>query len=374
MNKEKILIVEDELIIAKDLESQLTQIGYDVPGIASTGDEAINKADEVNPDLILMDIVLPGDIDGIEAARQIRLKSDIPVIYLSAYTDIMLSERAKDTGAFGYLSKPVSPYDLRNTIKMALYKHQTEKALKKSEERYRLLFNNLVNPIIIYDLNGGILLINNAAAKNLGRPPEDLRGKSIYDLIPETRDIDAERIREIVKSDQGIGNTETHIKLPSGEEKWFLSNYQPVRDENGRIYAVQVISYDITERKNAEVRLRNAANEWEATFNSISDMVSIHDKDFNLVRVNRAFSDMLKKKRSDLIGKKCHQVLHGTDEPWPDCPHVQTMKNKKPFVEEFFEPALGVYLQVSTSPIFDEKGEVVGSVHIAKDISALKKK
>lgn len=374
MNSEKILVVEDELIIAKDLQSQLIHMGYDVPEIASTGNDAVAKALETSPSLILMDIVLPGDIDGIEAARQIRLKRDIPVIYLSAYTDKMLSERAKDTEAFGYLSKPVSTYDLGNTIKMALYKHQSEKALRESEKKYRLLVNNLINPITVFDLRGNILLINRASAQNLGCSPEDLQGKSIYEIIPEVKDIFTEKIHEIMKSERGIDNAETYIKLPSGEKRWFLSNLQPVKDENGQIHAVQVISYDITERKHAEVRLRNAANDWEATFNSISDMVSIHDKDFNLIIVNKAFTDMFGKKRKDLIGKKCHAVLHGTDEPWPNCPHVQTMKNKKPFVEEFFEPALGVYLQVSTSPIFDENGEVIASVHIAKDISGRKKK
>ena len=373
MEKATILVVEDEAITAMNLQLQLQHMGYDVPDTVAKGEDAIDKAREIRPDLLLMDIALAGQIDGIEAARQIRLTNDIPVIYLSAYTDNMLSERAKDTEPFGYLSKPITDSDLFNTIEMALYKHSVEKVLKKSEEKYRLLFNNLINPITVYDLNGNILVINIAGAKNLGRSPEELQEKSLYEIIPEAKDIIVRRIHKVVKSKQGIDNIEDLIKLPSGEERWFLSNHQPLKDDSGKIYAVQVISYDITERKMAEEKTIKVAKEWEATFDSISDMVSIHDKDFNLVRVNKAFCNLLKKKREEIIGKKCYEVLHERNEPWPECPHKQTMKVKEPFTEEFFEPKLGIYLQVSTSPIFDENREIIGTVHIAKDITDRKK-
>ncbi len=112
---------------------------------------------------------------------------------------------------------------------------------------------------------------------------------------------------------------------------------------------------------------------WEATFNSITELISIHDKDFNIVRVNNAFSDALKKKSDELIGKKCYEVIHGTKEPWPQCPHKRTLEIEEPCTEEFFEPTLESYLQVSTSPIFDENGEIIGTVHIAKDITERKK-
>ncbi|MBI5098308.1 MAG: PAS domain S-box protein [Nitrospirae bacterium] len=119
--------------------------------------------------------------------------------------------------------------------------------------------------------------------------------------------------------------------------------------------------------------MRKTSNEWETAFNSISELISIHDKDFNIVRVNNAFSDVLKKKRSELIGKKCYEVIHGTSEPRSDCPYKRTMETGEPFTEEFFETRLEIYLQVSTSPIFDEKGEILGAVHIAKDVTEHKK-
>jgi len=129
----------------------------------------------------------------------------------------------------------------------------------------------------------------------------------------------------------------------------------------------------VTERKRVEEKLRQTAEEWRKTFDSITDLVSLQDKDFKLVRVNRAYADTFKMKPEELIGKTCYKIVHGTNEPWPNCPHKQTLEDRKPHMAEFFEPHLGVHLQLSTSPIFNEKDEVVGTVHIAKDISERKK-
>ena len=126
------------------------------------------------------------------------------------------------------------------------------------------------------------------------------------------------------------------------------------------------------EHKQAEDKIRRAAEEWRATFDSITDLVSIQDKDYKLIRVNKAFAGAFKMEPKELIGKTCYEVVHGTNEPVPNCPHKVTIKTKKPATAEYFEPHLGIYLEVSTSPIFNEKGEVVASVHAAKDITERK--
>jgi PAS domain S-box-containing protein len=124
--------------------------------------------------------------------------------------------------------------------------------------------------------------------------------------------------------------------------------------------------------KTSERTLRQAATEWRTTFDSITDLVSIHDTDFKLVRVNKAFAKALNIEAAELIGKICYEILHHTHEPPPICPHVKTMKTKKPVTMQFFEPHLGVYLEVATSPIFNEAGKVTGSVHVARDITKRK--
>jgi diguanylate cyclase (GGDEF)-like protein/PAS domain S-box-containing protein len=117
----------------------------------------------------------------------------------------------------------------------------------------------------------------------------------------------------------------------------------------------------------------NVFKDWETVFNSINDPISIHDKDYRLILVNKAFSDMLKKTSNELIGRKCYEVIHDTSEPWHDCPHCLTLRTENSCTREFYEPNLGIYLQVSTSPVYDDKGNILGSVHIAKNISEKKK-
>ncbi|RCV62809.1 CheY chemotaxis protein or a CheY-like REC (receiver) domain [Methanophagales archaeon] len=121
MAEANIMIVEDEVLFAKDLKDLLVTWGYTVPAIASTGEEAIGKAGEMKPDLVLMDIVLKDGMDGIEAADQIRTRFKIPVVYLTAYADDETVQRAKITEPYGYVLKPLEERDLHVTLEIALY-------------------------------------------------------------------------------------------------------------------------------------------------------------------------------------------------------------------------------------------------------------
>jgi PAS domain S-box-containing protein len=134
MAKERILIVEDQKIVAEDIKEVLTKLRYKVIGIVSSGEEAIKKAEETQPDLILMDIKLKGEMDGIEAAKNIRAHLDISIVYLTAYSDEKTLERAKITEPFGYIIKPFEDRELHSTIEMAIYKHRTEDKLREYSE------------------------------------------------------------------------------------------------------------------------------------------------------------------------------------------------------------------------------------------------
>lgn len=133
MDRKRVMIVEDEVIVALDIAGYLDQLGYECCRKVDSGEEAVQQAGLDQPDLILMDIGLAGRMDGIEAAENIREKSDIPIVFLTAYIDDRVVERAKKTEPYGYLLKPVSTEALRATIELALYKGSME------EERRRLL-------------------------------------------------------------------------------------------------------------------------------------------------------------------------------------------------------------------------------------------
>jgi PAS domain S-box-containing protein len=133
------------------------------------------------------------------------------------------------------------------------------------------------------------------------------------------------------------------------------------------------LEQEVIKARQAEEKARHMAEEWRTTFDSIKDPVSIHDRDFKIVRANQAFADILGMEIREVIGKKCYEIIHGTEEPWSNCPHNQTMESGMAVIEEFFEPRLARYLQVSASPILNERKEVVGSVHIARDVTEHKR-
>ena len=134
MEPKKIMVVEDENIVAMELRSRLESLGYSVPAVISSGAEAIKKASESNPDLVLMDIVIKGDMDGIETAEQIRSNFNIPVVFVTAYADNITLQRAKITEPSGYILKPFKEKELQISIEIALYKHKIERELKESKE------------------------------------------------------------------------------------------------------------------------------------------------------------------------------------------------------------------------------------------------
>ena len=161
----KILIVEDESIVALELESRLTDLGYSVCGIVSCGADAIKTAVDQKPDIILMDINIKGPIDGVVTAEKIKEIIDIPIIFLTAFTDSNTLQRAKITEPYGYIVKPFEERELHTSIEIALYKHNMEKKLRDNEKRLSITLNNIADAVIATDNKGSINYINPAAEK-----------------------------------------------------------------------------------------------------------------------------------------------------------------------------------------------------------------
>jgi CheY-like chemotaxis protein len=134
MGKAKILVVEDESVVTLDIQDHLVSLGYEVSATAASGEEAIRKAAQTNPDLVLMDIKLKGKMDGVEAAEQIQARFGVPVIYLSAFSDWTTMQRAKATHPFAYLLKPVEESHLSSILEMALYQGTTDEVSQKTTQ------------------------------------------------------------------------------------------------------------------------------------------------------------------------------------------------------------------------------------------------
>lgn len=183
MESERVLIVEDEKIIALDLQRRLERFGYTVCDSAAEGEEAVRKAREHRPDIILMDIMLAGAIDGIDAAKAIKRELQIPVIFLTAYADERTLERAKEAEPFGYILKPFKERELYTTIDIALYKHKVDKSLKKQERLFSAILHSVNDGIVATGIDMEILFLNPIAAKMCGWTEEDARGRSARSVL-----------------------------------------------------------------------------------------------------------------------------------------------------------------------------------------------
>ncbi len=183
----KVLVVEDEYVVAKDVQDSLSSLGYAVPALASSGEDAIQKAEETRPDLVLMDIKLAGDMDGVEAADEIWHRFNIPVVYLTGNSDRSTLQRAKVTEPFGYVLKPFEDEELHAAIEMAFYRHKSESQrevarserveedVRKSDERFRKLFYYSSDAIFLIDpTRDKILDANPRACDMLGYSYEEL--------------------------------------------------------------------------------------------------------------------------------------------------------------------------------------------------------
>jgi PAS domain S-box-containing protein len=168
MTKEKILVVEDEGLVAMSLKKSLEDLGYEVPATAAAADEAIKKIAKESPDLILMDIRLKGDIDGIEAANQIRKTSQVPIVYLTAHSDEKTLSRAKQSEPFGYIVKPYEVKSLHSTIEMALQKAAAQSEVTQKKNKLASILRCISEGVLVFDLKGAIDYINPAGREFVG--------------------------------------------------------------------------------------------------------------------------------------------------------------------------------------------------------------
>jgi len=259
VNKPRILIVEDEAIVANDIQMRLKKLGYIPCAIASSGEEAIQKAAKMQPNLVLMDIVLKGQMNGIEAAQEIRERFGIPVLYLTAYADERTLTRAKITEPLGYILKPFGERELHSSIEIALYKHEVEKKLKESEERYRELVQNANSIILRRDPQGIITFFNEFAQSFFGYTEDEILGKNVVGtIVPETettgRNLVA-MIQDIVLHPERYSANENENMRRNGERVWVAWTNKAIRDKDGNIVEILCIGNNITEQRRLQAQL-----------------------------------------------------------------------------------------------------------------------
>ena len=256
MKKTTILVVEDEFITGADLQSGLIDMGYNVPLVVDSGEDAVEQAELLRPDAILMDITLRGKMTGIEAAQAIRKKLDVPIIFLTAHSDDSTFQQAIKSEPFGFIIKPFEPYNLHTSIEMALFKHAMEEQLRESERTVRALLNATPDALALINRSRRVVAANNPMCRKVSLSREELEGASLSQvgdrgLLP----LDIGIIDEIFSSGRDFIIEEEH------QGRWFETSVFPVHEADGTIQRIAIQSHDITWRRTFEEQLKSAGIE-----------------------------------------------------------------------------------------------------------------
>ncbi|MBN1938525.1 MAG: response regulator [Candidatus Aminicenantes bacterium] len=254
MKKLQILIVEDESLVAKDIVNMVRGLGYSVPAVVSTGEEAIVIAEKTRPDIILMDIVLKGRIDGIEAAQHIWENFSLPVVYLTAYADEATLQRAKVTEPFGYILKPFDERELQTTIEMAFFKAQMEKKLRERERWLSTILRSIGDGVIVTDQENRVTYMNRVAEFLTGWKQAEVLAKPLDGFLQiPVQDKPAKG-----KGPAEVTVNESLLATRDGGAIPIEQSISPIHGEKEEMFGRVYIFRDIRSRKKSEEELRES--------------------------------------------------------------------------------------------------------------------
>jgi len=293
-----LLVVEDEAVVAMDIAGQLRDMGYPVCGCVDNGRDAIVRACADRPDLVLMDVVLRGDMDGIAAAATIGAELQIPILFLTAYSDDQTVDRAPSAMPYGYLTKPFQGRELRAVIEVALRKAEVERALRDKERWLGSVLHGVGDAVIALDADGPVGLANPAAESLLGT--EVLRGRRAAEVV---------RLEDDAGDTVGLAHHDCTARsgaatLVTGEGRRIPVDFSagPICDEHAHPMGTAIVLHDERERVAAELRLARSEQRFRSAFDNAPLGLALVDRGNRYVRVNRAMCRLLGAPADELVG------------------------------------------------------------------------
>lgn len=248
-----------------------------------------------------------------------------------------------------------------------------EEALRESEERYRSVVENAFDMIQSIAPDGRILYVNPAWLRTMGYTTEELLNRTIFDIIHPSCQSKCSSVFSRLNSGSPVEHFETQFRSRDGRII-DVEGSASVNMVEGRVKSMQCLLHDVTERKRLEEELFRSQQDWEYTFNSITDMVTVHDRDFNIILANKAAEKILGLPILEKVkDRKCFSYYHGTDSAPSGCPSCGCLISAEPASFEVFEPHLNMFIEIRAIPRFDSSNNIIGLIHVVRDITERKK-
>ena len=375
MVNKKILLVEDESIVAKDIKRTLESFSYNVPYVVSSCEEATEQALVIMPDLILIDIVLKGTKDSIEAISKIK-KLNIPVIFLITHSEESKIERAKLTEPCGYLIKPYDRNELKCAIELAIYKNQIENELNESEARFRTLIENVEDVFVRYDLNLRYQYVSPSIEEFTGTKPEDFIGKTNLEA-GFSSDMTNFFDKHLLEAIQSKKSADVRFSYP-GPNGLILAEGRvyPEFDNNGDVKSVVTVNRDITKHMEDVDKIKSSEFKYRKLYESMMDAFAHVDNEGHIIEFNEVFRQMLGYDPDELLKLTYRDI---TPEKWHEY-ETEIVKNQvydrgftDIYEKEYLRKDGTIFpVELRTYQVRDEQGHPNGLWAIVRDISKRK--
>ncbi|MFW5733969.1 MAG: PAS domain S-box protein [Oceanidesulfovibrio sp.] len=364
MHKYSLVVVEDDAVTRRTLEHFLREMGHDVLAMVSSAEECLELLAELTPELVLMDILLEGAMDGREAALRIASDYDLPVILLTNLSPEETMD-GREFIASSYIQKPIHKSELAANIQLAVMNHRMEQRLRESERRYRSLFDNAVAGIYQATPDGRVIDANNSFARILGYD-------SPAEVVAHLRNIDLQyhdaqgrwpHILQRLQQEHELVSIRSQVLGRDGDLLWVSEHLRAITDANGHIACIVGVVVNITELKNAEDNLSVNVNLLHQTVDSLPDPLVLTDLDANIILYNLPFTKRFSPNGS-LEGSRLREVL----------PAVLHEQCEQALIE--FTDSSGAATSISSpngatvsvSPYRDAQGELVGALFLIRNV------
>jgi putative nucleotidyltransferase with HDIG domain/PAS domain S-box-containing protein len=259
----KILIVEDDATTSIIIRKFITDFGYEVAGKAATGAEAIKSAFETNPDLILMDIQLEGDLDGIDASLKIKENSNTPIIFITSSTDTATIERVAKINSYGYIIKPIDKNDLKVSIQMAFLRHKMDKKIDENQQKFSTILNCMADSVFVTDYDGYLTYANSIAKSILGKNDSEILNRLLLDVVSIEKGL-YEQIENC-----------SFIISAAGEKIPVDYTASPVKDAKDNIFGTVLVMRNISERIKIELKLKESLQNMRKTMGGVIEAMTL---------------------------------------------------------------------------------------------------